>query len=570
MVKQGSIGFWMLASLILPTHLFGQSSGLSERVIQIQAESTAPPSSTLDTAPTTSDPSSTTPDAASQQAMSSPASPFGSGGAFSSGLVRPSSRMYDAPNMFGDFFTSPSRLSFTSQQQLLICDPAATATLDPAQLAIVQQQLSQSANQQALQQFGSVVTFDPVQLQTIESQLSSDATSQARQQIIDQQNNSQSEGFVDPDLINIVLTLPDLSRTVVPNSNGFDINVVLPDLSNAIVNPSPRPAVVSLQGSVDLQLAGGTRRTRIIENNHSLPQDRVFLLYNHFHNALVTDEFLLPTRDANNIATNVNTLAQRRVQSVNRFTLGLEKTFESGQSSVEFRLPLIGELQSNPAFDVYSQGGNVGNFAVILKRLFYTTDNFAVAAGLGINLPTGNDANGAVVDVNWRVKNEAVHYLPFIGMAGTPADAFFYQAFAQFDFAGSGNPVDVSDPNTSARVGRLNDQTLLFLDATGGAWLYTNPQSRIAGIASILELHYTTTLQDADSLGVISRSSNNASVLVFGNPFNQIDILNGTVGLHTQLRNGTTVRVGGVFPLLNGEENRLFDSEVQASVNIPF
>lgn len=566
MGKPGIIGFLALASLILPGDLFGQSSGLMDRVIQIQAESAAPPSSTLESPPTTSVPSSTMPDQTSQQAMSQPASPFGSQ-TFSSGLTRPSARMYDAPNMFGDFFTSPGRLSFQSRQTLYFCDPTAPATLDPAQLALVQQQLSQSANQQALQQFSSVVSFDPAQIQSIETLLSSDATSQARQQIIDQQNNNE---FVDPDLINISLTLPDLTSTVVPNPNGFNINVVLPDLSNAIVYPTPQETLVTLQGSVDLQLAGGTRRTKIIENNNTLPQDRVYLLYNHFHNALVTDEFLLPSRDANDCTSNLNVVAQRRVQSVNRYTLGFEKTFESGQSSVEFRLPLIGNLQGNPAFDVFSQGGNVGNFAAILKRLFYTSENFAVVAGFGLNLPTGSDANGAVVDVNWRVKNQAVHYLPFIGMAGTPTQELFYQAFAQLDFAGSGNPVDVSVFSDTQRAGRLNDQTLLFLDATGGAWLYTNPDSRIRGIASLLELHYTTSLKSSDSIGVLTVSDNNTSFLMFGNPYNQFDILNGTVALHTQLQSGTTIRVGGVFPLRQGNGNRLFDSEVQASVNIPF
>lgn len=565
MGKPGIIGLLALAGMVFPRFLMAQESRLSDRVIQIQAESTTPPSSALDSAP---DSVATTPDSTSQQAMSQPASPFASNSQpFSSGLVRPSSRMYDAPNMFGDFFTSPGRVSFLSSQQFFFLDSTAQATLDPTQLALLQQQLNQSANQQAAQQFNGLVTFDPVQLTAVQNQLSTDATQQARQQIIDQQN---AQSMVDADQVNIILTLPDLTNTVVLNPTGFNINLAVGNLNNAIVNPVAQPVLLNLQGSVDMQLAGGTRQTKIIENNHTLPQDRVYLLFNHFHNALTTDEFLLPSEDATGVTTSLDVIAQRRVQSVNRFTLGFEKTFEDGQSSLEFRLPLIGELEGNPLLDVYSRGGTVGNFSVIAKRLFYTTDNFAVSAGLGLNLPTGSDANGAVVDVDWRVKNEAVHYLPFVGVAGTPADEFFYQAFAQLDIAGTGNPVDVSDPDENTRAGRLNDQTLLFLDATAGAWLYTNPDSRIAGLASILELHYTTSLQDADSLGVLSTTDTGTSVLVFGNPFNQLDILNGTVGLHTLLQNGTTIRVGGVFPLQNGEDNQLFDSEVQASVNIPF
>jgi hypothetical protein len=51
---------------------------------------------------------------------------------------------------------------------------------------------------------------------------------------------------------------------------------------------------------------------------------------------------------------------------------------------------------------------------------------------------------------------------------------------------------------------------------------------------------------------------------------NRRDILNGTVGLHTVLQNGTSIRVGGVFPLRQSDDNRLFDAEVQAAVNVPF
>jgi hypothetical protein len=144
----------------------------------------------------------------------------------------------------------------------------------------------------------------------------------------------------------------------------------------------------------------------------------------------------------------------------------------------------------------------------------------------------------------------------------------FYQAFAQLDIAGWGNPTEISDFRGSREIGKINDQTLLFLDATSGVWLYRNPESRLAGIASILELHYTTTLQDADMFATLGGRSN--SLLIFGNSCNQFDILNGTVGVHTVLQNGTTIRVGGVFPLQDGDDNRLFDAEVQAAVNVPF
>ena len=42
-------------------------------------------------------------------------------------------------------------------------------------------------------------------------------------------------------------------------------------------------------GTFDLPLAGGTRRLKVGENNSALVQDRIELLYNHYHNALNED-----------------------------------------------------------------------------------------------------------------------------------------------------------------------------------------------------------------------------------------------------------------------------------------
>lgn len=491
-------------------------------ILQTQAETT--PQGAMQNQPTAQTP---------QTPQNAPFSQDTTSRTFSSGLRRPSSRMYDAPNMFGDFFSPPGCTQFVSNTQLLFLNPQQTATLDPVALQMLQQQLSQDATNQAL----------------IQAQMEAD---RFQQQLDDFFN---SEGTT---------PLPDF----VIDPAAININVVLPDLNGAIQQPRLQPVFIQVSGMMNQQLAGGTNRTKIIENNHSLPQDRVYLLYNHFHNAITTDEFALPTADANGITTNLNVFARRRIQSLNRYTLGFEKTFEGGQSSAEFRLPLIGDLENPGGFDSQSQGGNVGNFSMILKRLFFTTDDFAVAMGLGINLPTGSDATGRVGDVGYEVNNEAVYFLPFVGVAGSPLDDAFYQAFAQLDIAGWGNPTQISDFRGSREIGTINDQTLLFLDATSGVWLYRNPNSRLAGLASILELHYTTTLQDADLVGTVAGRYN--SLLVFGNCLNQLDILNGTVGLHTVLQNGTTIRVGGVFPLQNGEDNRLFDAEVQAAVNVPF
>ena len=86
----------------------------------------------------------------------------------------------------------------------------------------------------------------------------------------------------------------------------------------------------------------------------------------------------------------------------------------------------------------------------------------------------------------------------------------------------------------------------------------------MTGLASILELHYTTALQDAD---VLSATTGGTSFR-FGNLRNRFDVVNLTVGLHAEMARRTTFRVAGVFPL--NTVDRPFDSEVQVSVNRRF
>ena len=127
---------------------------------------------------------------------------------------------------------------------------------------------------------------------------------------------------------------------------------------------------------LDLPLAAGSRRAKIADHNKAYPVDRVFVNYHHFHNA---QTFTRPgVFDSDNI---------------DRFTFGFEKTFDCGQASIEMRLPFADRVTRDDA-DFELRGGNVGNLAVILKRLMYESDRFALAYGLGVDIPTGSDVRG--------------------------------------------------------------------------------------------------------------------------------------------------------------------------------
>lgn len=295
----------------------------------------------------------------------------------------------------------------------------------------------------------------------------------------------------------------------------------------------------------DLPTAGSARRVKIAENNKALPTDRVFFNYNHFQNALDSFDFNAGSRSA----------------SIDQYTLGLEKTFLDGQWSCELRLPLTG------AYRAETQGFSVstshyGNLALILKRLLYTTDTCAVGAGLGIDLPTGSDVQGHIADTPFAIDNDAVNLLPYIGFLAEPTDRVFFHGFLQVDVPLNGDRVVLG----TTQLGKLNEQTLMYLDASMGYWLFRNPNSScITGVAGVVEFHYTTTLQDAD----IVSGTDGVYFLGAGNVWNRLDIVNMTLGVHTQIGELSSLGVGAVLPL-DDRPDRQFDAEVQILFNRKF
>jgi hypothetical protein len=309
-------------------------------------------------------------------------------------------------------------------------------------------------------------------------------------------------------------------------------------------------------GVFDLPLAGGSPRLSVAENNGTLPQDRIYFLYNHFQNALTdtTDGLLRGPF--------------RQTFCVDRYTLGFEKTFLDRTWSVELRMPLAG-IGDFSTTDTEVTGGNVGNLAIVVKRLIYESDTSAAAIGLGIDTPTGSDAQGRLHTTDFAVHNQAVCLVPYIAFVEKPSDDYFFQGFLSLNVPTSGNRIAYHDPNDSwSTLGMLNEATLLQLDLEAGRWLYRSPDARVfTGLASVVELHYTTTLQDADHVGGAVPAS--ALQWQFGDVADRADILDLTVGLHGEFTRNTLCRVGLAVPLLTGT-NRGFDSELQVQIERRF
>jgi len=300
----------------------------------------------------------------------------------------------------------------------------------------------------------------------------------------------------------------------------------------------------------DLPQAGG-RIPKIGENNKPIPTDRVFFSYNGFQNAVTFGPV-------------IGGVAAREEVNLNRYTLGLEKTFNEGDSSIELRLPLTNGFE----FDTGTfalDSGNVGNLSLLLKHLVYEDEIFASAIGLGLVTPTGSDLEGHFGSAPFVVSNEAYHLLPYIGVMATPNTDWFAMAFLQLDFAANGNDVRFGPGGTRAVH---TEQNLFFADVSVGRWLYENESvDYFRGVAGIVELHYTSTMQDSDTLTVLSASGlPDPAFAILRNPANRFDVLNLTAGLHFQVTELSDLRIGVVAPLRPGS-NRQFDSEIQVSFN---
>jgi hypothetical protein len=289
-------------------------------------------------------------------------------------------------------------------------------------------------------------------------------------------------------------------------------------------------------GPINVPIAGGDTFFKVADDNSPIPTDRVFFSYNFFKNAVVA--------------------VDGRPRDFNRFDFGFEKTFRDGQSSVEVRLPFGNGLNSTQSFaaDASLMATEFGNIPVVFKTLLWRNECQALSMGVAAVSPTARD--GQFVDRSGTpflvIRNDAWHVQPFFGWLWTPPERrFFVEVFGEVDVPTQGNTVLRTDSNSGllTNQGRYNDQALGLMDVKVGYWLYRDPCARwITGIVPTTELHYTTTLQNSDSVAGVS------------NTFNRMDIIDATTGVHILLGQQATLTLAGSLPLTRNE-NKMYDAE---------
>ncbi|TWT91966.1 hypothetical protein [Stieleria varia] len=319
-------------------------------------------------------------------------------------------------------------------------------------------------------------------------------------------------------------------------------------------------------GNVAAPVASGLNRMKVAEFNKAMPSDRIYATYHHYHNtgdAFVIVESTLANPDAVDI----------RNVSVNRWVLGTERTFESGRSSIELRVPLgiADEINVSsdplPLSQVATDASVLGNVGFILKRIANAGHHHVVSYGLGIETPTGEDGVLFAGSSLYEFGNDTVHLSPFLSMTARSCDGdWFTHGFAQIDTPLGGNDVTITDRvnGGSTLAGVLNDPTRLLLDTGVGRWL-RQPHCNQFGIAAIGELHLMTNLSSTDQLA-ITRSGAFGPVTAASLP-PVGTVLNTTLGVHLENSAGWHARFATSAPLTTGQ---LFDTEIQVQIGRRF
>ncbi len=389
----------------------------------------------------------------------------------------------------------------------------------------------------------------------------------------------------------------------------------------------------------------------IAENNSPIPQDRAYFRFNYFNNsqsvtglADTPNSAFLPSA-SRSFDAEFYTFGFEKTFLCDRASVELRVPFATSLGSKQNLIPGVisgpgtgaPDLNGNPPLATQTiPGGSLGtdatefgNISLIFKGLAYKSEQWAFGGGLGVDLPTAPDTSYRIVDfgaatpvgstVNSErlrtldIGNDTVNLAPFVTALWTPSDKFFLQGFSQLDVpvgtsgiryhvektgifgpgAGPNSLTQAIAAGQSAlppfnQSASITDQTLLHVDLGMGYWFRRDPCDLITAIAPTLELHYTTTLCNAqivqlkgDGSSLINNPaiSNIATRLSspevpepgpqVGNLANRLDLLDLTVGWTMLIGDRITVANGFAFPLRNAD-NRTFDWEYQLQINYYF
>ncbi len=283
--------------------------------------------------------------------------------------------------------------------------------------------------------------------------------------------------------------------------------------------------------------AGGVavRRFKMSENNSPMPRDRFIFNYNYFDNVI------------------------GGIGNVNRYAFGFERTFHEGSSSIQVLFPFAGTLDADQvAGGTIAKNTQFGDIPIIFKTILAEREEYVLAAGLGVTVPTGEDARVFNTSGNKiiHVSHASVHLLPYIALLRGYDSGWYWQSFLQLDVDTNGNKVQADLQGVNLQpVGVLQEQTLLFADLGVGYRFTELSDDNPIAVAATAEVHYASPLQDSDSI--------KAGALDIRNLVNRFDVVNLTLGMIFRTNSNFSIRPAMVIPLSDDQ----FDYEAMVQAN---
>jgi hypothetical protein len=285
----------------------------------------------------------------------------------------------------------------------------------------------------------------------------------------------------------------------------------------------PPPPPIPSEGA---RINTRARVFKIADNQIPRPVDRVFFTFNHFEDV----------NDAINRRLNSNVFNMQ----VQRYVIGMEKTFWDRQASLGIRLPLnvvhADSVTTNPAeFDLTRTSTALGDLFAYSKFVLYDdpSRDTLVSGGVALTLPVGPTTFAGAKYIQNPHSFAVQPYLAFSKSFGR----LFLIAFEAID-------VPLNE----------GDATILFNDFAVGYVAYRNeaPDALVRLVAPVFEAHVNIPLSHRDPFGLFD---------VAGTP----DVVNLTYGLNVQLGRRTMLSGGMVTPVTGP---RPFDFEAMALLNI--
>ncbi|RUL84673.1 hypothetical protein [Tautonia sociabilis] len=267
---------------------------------------------------------------------------------------------------------------------------------------------------------------------------------------------------------------------------------------------------------------------KISDNQVPRPVDRVFFTFNHFEDV----------NDAINRRLNSNVFNMQ----VQRYVIGLEKTFWEKKASLGIRLPLnvvhADSVTNDPMqYDLTRSSTALGDLFVYSKFILHENQerNFLLSGGLAMTLPVGPTSFAGAS----YIKNpHSFAMQPYLA---------YYKAIGRFYIIGF-EAIDVPINE--------GDATVLFNDIAFGyvAYRSEDPNALIRLVAPVFEAHANIPLSHTDPFDLFDEA---------GTP----DVVNLTYGLNIQLGRRTILSGAFVNPVTGP---RPFDFEAMALLNIFF